>query len=379
MEPVTLQLAAADRMPACGHPWLAAQALAGAVSVPERSDACHLLAADGRSLGCGLLDQRDPQAAWRRFSWADDARFDEDYIAHALQDAIQRRADEPCRRLVSADADYLPGLVIEQYGDLFTLAVTHRAVEPHVPMIVDLLKEMFALQEVVLLNDAPVRDRLGLERYRRTASGQNVKARWVPVDGLDVRIDPLNANKAGVYLDQREQQALVGSLCAGRRVLDGFAHSGAFALQALRAGAEMAVAVDSNEHFAKGIGATAQKNGCALEALHADMDLVLDRCDPGAFDAIILDPPEALAADPVALQRMHRKAFAILDAGGLLATYCRSTDLDTAAFDRMVADAAAASGREGRIFARISQPFDFPVLLNLPESRLLQGLILQVE
>lgn len=379
MNPVSLQLTHTPDSLNDRHPWLPLSAFSGLDLGFERSSACHLIAPDGRSLGSGILDTRDPVAAWKRFSWAEDAEFDEAYMAHAIHEAVARRADESCRRLVSSDADFLPGLVIEQYEDLFTIEARSRAIEAHLSFVVELLKEMFAVREIVLLNDSPVRDSVGLERFRRTVSGNNLKGRWVSVDELEFRIDPLNVDKPGIYLDQREQQALVGSLCEGRRVLDGFAHSGAFAMQAMRSGAELAVAADSNELYAKHIGATAQKNGLEVEALHAEMGLVLERCDPGAFDAIIMDPPSELSADLDSLGQLHRKAFSILDAGGLLATYCRSPQLGAAAFDEIVAEAAAASGREGRIFARISQPFDFPVLLNLPESRYLKGLILQVE
>lgn len=361
------------------HPWIPLSSFSGVDLNCERSDACSLIASDGRALGSGILDTRDPVAAWRRFSWSEDAQFDEAYIANAIHDAVMRRGEESCRRLVSSDADYLPGLVIEQYEDLFTVQFSSRAVEGHSKFVVDLLKEMFAAQEIVLINDMPERESLGLERYRRTVSGNNLKGRWVAIDGVEFRIDLLNANKPVIFLDQREQHTLVGSLCEGRRVLDGFAHSSAFALQAMRSGAELAVAADSNELYAKSIGATAQKNGVEVEALHADIDLVLDRCDPGAFDAIIFDPPADYSANADALTRLHRKAFSILDAGGLLATYCRNPELGAVEFDHIVAEAAAAAGREGRIFARISQPFDFPVLLNLPESRYLKGLILQVE
>jgi len=373
METLTLSEETLHSGRSSAHPWQTV------VTDIESSDSCQLFDASGSFLGSGILDARDPEAVWRRFSWAEGAVFDETYIAQALNDAVGRRAEESCRRLVNGDADYLPGLVIEQYEDILTVAVTSRAVERNLGFITDLLKEMFSVQEIVFLNDAPIREKLGLECYRRTASGNNLKGRWVEIDGLEFRLDLLNATKPGVFIDQREQQALVGSLCEGRRVLDGFSHSGGFALHAMRSGAELAVAADSNELCVKGIGATAQKNGFEVEAIHADMSLVLDRCDPGSFDAIILDPPAVLEGGRSALRELHQKVFSILDAGGLLATYCRDPEMSAAEFDEIISLAAAASGREGRVFARISQPFDFPVLLNLPESRYLKGLILQVE
>lgn len=350
----------------------------------EANDAANataqdLVSVDGTMLGSGILDTRDPLAAWRRFSWAEGVAFDENYIAQTLQESFGRRPDEPCLRLVNSDADYLPGLIVDQYYDLLVVQAENAAIDGQLKFIVEVLKESFKPQEIVLLNDSPSRQNFGLSCYRATASGNNLKGRWIEIDELAYRLDLLNPDKAGYFLDQREQQALVGSLCDGRSVLDGFAHSGGFAMQAIRSGAESAVAVESNELFAKGLGATVQKNGLPIEVLHTTVETVFERCDPGAFDAIILDPPASEQYDIHGLASLHQKAFQILPTGGLLATYCRDTSVGAAEFDQMVSAAAALSGREGRIFARISQPFDFPVLLNLPESRRLKGLILQVE
>jgi 23S rRNA (cytosine1962-C5)-methyltransferase len=162
-------------------------------------------------------------------------------------------------------------------------------------------------------------------------------------------------------------------------VLDGFAHSGAFALQAARNGAEHVVAVDTSEACIKSIGATAQKNDCFIETVQADVAAFLAERHLGELDAIILDPPHEERFDAHAVKDLHVLAFNCLPQGGLLATYCRSTQTTAAVFEAAVAEAAAASGREARIFARTAQPFDFPVLLNMPESRHLKGLILQVE
>lgn len=359
------------------HPWVTADHIEP--STEPAASTQLLVAPDGETLGSGIYDRRDPRAAWRRISWADGVEFDENYVAQSLQEAFNRRPDEPCLRLVSSDADYLPGLVIEQFYDLITIRSETAAVDAHLSFIAEVVKESFKPQEIVLINDAPQRQAFGLDCYRRTLSGNNLKGRWVEIDELAYRLDPLNPSKAGFFLDQREQQALVGSLCEGRSVLDGFAHSGGFAMQAVRSGAELAVAVEADETYAKGLAATIQKNALPVEVLHTRLETVLERSTAGSFDAIILDPPATADYSADSLAALHEQAFQLLPTGGLLATYCRDVHLGAAEFDQLVANAAAKSGREGRIFARISQPFDFPVLLNLPESRRLKGLILQVE
>ena len=364
-----------------GHPWVTFSDLSGDLSVdlPEFASVATLLDASGHALGSGLYDPRDPHAAWRRFSHAEDVAFDAAYIATAIQEALARRSDEHCQRLISSDADYLPGLEVELFEDILTISAKTAAVDAEMEAIVECLKEACEPQEIVFLNDLPERAALGLECTTHTLSGQNLKARWVEVDGLAYRLDWLNPEKPRFFLDQREQHALVGSLCEGRTVLDGYAHSGAFALQAARAGAEHVVAVDSSLPCIKAIGAQAQKNQCFVETVDADVAAFLAERRAGELDAIILDPPKSDTFDVVAVEALHTSAFNCLPEGGLLATYCRSAVTSAAVFETAVAQAATAAGREARIFARTAQPFDFPVLLSFPESRYLKGLILQVE
>lgn len=329
-------------------------------------DSLGLLDANGQFLGCGILDRNDFHAVWRRYTLAEGVPFDESYIATALAEAIERRADESCQRLVSSDADYLPGLVAEFYGDVLWLSLETAAVRAHADLIAELLNEALNPVDIVL-------DR---GEGSQTCSGQGLKGRWVEVDGLFFRIDLLNKQKPRFFLDQREQHALVGSLCEGRVVLDLFSHSGAFAIQAMRAEAKRAVAVDLDENYAKAIGANAQRNDLLVEAVLGDAPDYLRNAEAGTFDAIVLDPPATFFEVGNYALELHQRAFAHLPRGGLLATYCRHSDTR---FESIVAEAAALAGREARIFARTSQPFDFPMLLNFPESQVVRGLILQVE
>jgi 23S rRNA (cytosine1962-C5)-methyltransferase len=211
----------------------------------------------------------------------------------------------------------------------------------------------------------------------RTQSGNNLKGFWIDVDGLQYRIDLLNPAKPVFYLDQREQHALVGSLCHDRRVLDGFAGQGGFALQAAQAGARAVVAVDLSDKAAKTLGANAQKNGFSVQAVEADLLSYLEGAEASAFDAVILDPPEAYSFEN--FEKLLMEVFRVLAQGGLLAVYSRGMEVSQESFERLISRAASAQGREGRIFAKTGQPFDFPSLLSLPESVVLKGLILQVE
>ncbi|MGB0263314.1 MAG: class I SAM-dependent rRNA methyltransferase [Opitutales bacterium] len=362
-----------------GHPWVALADLDCEGTVPPNARAVSLYAADGTPLGSGIYDARDPRAAWRRFSLAEGVDWSMDYIVEALQAAIARRPEEACQRLVSSDADYLPGLIVELYQDVLLVSAETAAVEAHLESILEVLQEGYQPREIVVRSDSAQRSAYGLSTDVRTLSGNRLKGYWIEVDGLQYRIDLLNTSKPCFHLDQREQHALVGSLCAERRVLDCSTSVGGFALQALQQGACGAVALDVDPMAVKAIGANAQKNGLSVDALATDVSAYLGSCEAGRFDAIVLDPPATLAADAAALAALQRQAFAIVPPGGLLATYCRDVELSAQAFESLLAGAAAAAGREARIFARTAQPFDFPMLLCLPQSQALKGLIVQVE
>ena len=362
-----------------GHPWVGLENLDLADGVLPDAVAATLQGDDGHSMGSGVFDRRDQSAAWRRFSWAEGVAFDESYLADAIQEALARRGEASCQRLISADADYLPGLIVEKYDDVLTITAETAAVDAHLDVIAEILKEHFNPREIVFLNDCEVREAFGLERSIRTLSGNNLKGRWIEIDEVAYRLDLMHPQKPRFFLDQREQHALVGSLCDGRVVLDAFSHSGAFALQALKGGAEHVVATDFSDTCVKAIGANAQRNECFVETMDCDAAAFLAERTVGDFDCIVLDPPALEDGDLASLHQLHASAFACLPPGGVLATYCRSSTVTQEAFERMVGAAAAAVGREGRIFARTGQPFDFPTLLNLPESHTLKGLILQVE
>jgi 23S rRNA (cytosine1962-C5)-methyltransferase len=360
----TIETATGDRPK--GHPWVKLPQEVKSLQTVKDGGSVGLADTSGEFLGCGVLDVRGADLLWRRYSRAEGVPFDAAYIAGAISGAIERRGDEACQRLVSSDADYLPGLVVELFGDVVWISLATEGVRAHAGLIADVLKEIVNPVELVVDHgEGP-----------KTVSGRGLKGRWIEVDEILYRVDLLDIQKPRFYLDQREQHPLVGSLCEGRAVLDLFSHSGAFALQALCAGAERAVAVDLEAGFVKAIGANAQRNGLQVEAAVCDASAYLKNSQAGEFDTIVLDPPSACFQEKGRVEAMHRMAFAGLPPGGLLATYCR--DPGSGDFESLVAGAAAEAGREARIFARTSQPFDFPMLLNFPESQGLRGLILQM-
>lgn len=367
-----------------GHPWVYLNELADAPGPEFDGRALNLRDARGRPLGSGVYNGRS-QIAWRRFSRQAGVAFEADYLAGALREALERRGPEACRRLVWSDADFIPGLIVDQFASVLVVQAVTRAVDLRLDTIGDWLAEELEPEEIIFRNDAPVRELEGLDRHVRTRTGKPAASCAVEIDGLAYELDLAHGQKTGFYLDQREQHLLVASLAEGHRVLDAFCNQGSFGLQAARAGAERVVCVDSSGECVAAVRANAARNGLAVEAVEANAFDFVNALEPGAFDLVVLDPP-SFARNRAAVDGALRgykelalRVFQALPSGGVLAAYSCSRHVDAVAFEGAVSAAAADAGREVRLFARTGQPFDHPVRLNFPESEYLKGLVLQVE
>jgi 23S rRNA (cytosine1962-C5)-methyltransferase len=341
----------------------------------EDGKACALSDPEGRALGVGILDRRDPQSIWRRFSWDSEASFNLDYLVETMEAAVGRRPEESCQRLIHSDADYLPGLIVDCYGDILMVRTETAATQLHLEAILEILHEGYQPREIVVRNENPGRAAFGLTPEIRTLSGNPLKGFWIEIDDLQYRLDPTNPEKPLFPLAQREQHSLVGSLCGNRTVLQVLGESGAFALQALRQEAKAATVLQPNPETLKTIRANSQKNNLPLGSSETDLLAFLKQAEAGSYDAIILNLTDQVEY----LESFQAEAFRILPSGGLLASYTQGSGIHSPTFENVVARASAEAGREARIFANTRQPFDFPVLLNCPASSTHCGIILQVE
>jgi 23S rRNA (cytosine1962-C5)-methyltransferase len=204
---------------------------------------------------------------------------------------------------------------------------------------------------------------------------------------LRFQVDLAGGQKTGFYIDQRDNRARVAAYCAGARVLNTFSYTGAFAVQALAAGATSVINVDSSNDALERARANAALNGFASEAVCADAfdDLRARRAAGERFDVVILDPPK-MAHNPSQIEKaaraykdLNRVAMALLPPGGVLATFSCSGVVDVALFQQIVFSAALEAKRDARIVERLTQASDHPVLTSYPESEYLKGLIIRVE
>jgi len=218
MKQIRLKLAARTPRALFGHPW----AFSGEIETPPRiadGDAAELLDARGHSLGSGIWNGKS-KIVWRKFS-SKKREWDENFIAEALAVAVKKRPPAPAaRRLVWSEADALPGLVVDRFGDALVVQALTAGTDKMLPFIAEWLEKNLAPSEIIFRNDAPSRRFEGLENFIGFYKEKPHVPRWFEIDGVRYFLDLANGQKTGFYLDQREQHANVARFARGKRVLD---------------------------------------------------------------------------------------------------------------------------------------------------------------
>jgi 23S rRNA (cytosine1962-C5)-methyltransferase len=371
-----------------GHPWVFGNELEAAPDPARDGDTVELRDRTGRFLGTGIQNSRS-QIVWRRLA-RERVTLDPATLRSLLARALARRVPGANRRLVWSEADDLPGVVADQFGDTIVLQIQTLAMDRFAQTIADLLAELSGAAEVILRNDASIRRLEGLPLSVSTRSGQAWAPRWHSIEGFDYWLDLQSGQKTGFYLDQREQHARVARHAAGKRVLDAFCNQGSFALHAARAGATEVLGLDSASEAIAQARQNAERNGVAAACTFAEAN-VFDwfneaaRATDKAWDVIVLDPPpfakskSALEGALRGYKELNLRAMKALAPGGLLATYTCSHHMQDAELRGVLAEAAADARRKVHVLEHAHQPPDHPVLVTMPESEYLRGYLLRVE
>jgi len=288
-------------------------------------------------------------------------------------------------RLVHGEGDQLPGLVIDRYGDYFTLQTLDQGMERAKAGIVSCLGELFAPRGIVERNDVAVRKREALPLESRVVAGEVPEMVAVEMNGLKLHADLLRGQKTGIFLDQRENYVAAAKYARGR-ALDCFTSTGGFALH-MAARCESVEAVDSSETALRVARVNAEANAIAnVELREADVfDLLAGHAAARRqFDIVVLDPPafaksrQNLEAAVRGYKEINRRALELLSSGGILVTCSCSHHLSEAALLEIVASASLDTRRKLRVVERRMQSQDHPVLLTVPETLYLKCLILEV-
>lgn len=367
-----------------GHDWVYSSEILKTFGSPE--DGSVVSIKDGRDqlLGVGIYNSKS-QIVVRRFSRRRQD-LDEDFFRRRLAQALEYRTKAGCRqdlvRLVWSESDGLPGVIVDRYDSVLVLQTLTQAMDLSKEVIAKILVELTGVSCVIERNDAPVRTAEGLPLHSGVLLG-NPPEQPIEVGAAGVKflVNPLAGHKTGLYLDQLESYALVAPLAKGRRVLDCFSNQGGFALACAKAGATSVVAVESGTESIAKLRENALRNDVRIEAKHADVFDVLNR--GGEFDLIILDPPsftktrskvsEALRG----YRDLHARAARLLAKGGLLVSFSCSHHVAIHEFEEAIAEGLQDAKRNMRLLRRIGQPQDHPVVMGIPETEYLKGLVLE--
>ncbi|MBY0339317.1 MAG: class I SAM-dependent rRNA methyltransferase [Acetobacteraceae bacterium] len=388
--PLLRLLPGRDRRLKAGHPWafsneivMTAEAKAlppGSVVRIEGDDGVKhgLFHFNPHSLIAGRLLDRDPAAT------VDDA-----WYARRLASALrlrERLGTAAFCRLVHAEADGLPGLVVDRYGDALALQANTAGMEAATPALVAGLRDLLSPRVIVARNDAAVRTLEGLREGVAILHGDDPHA-TVEENGLTFRVDLAGGQKTGWFHDQRENRRRVAALAAGATVLDAFCHTGGFGLAAAGAGATAVTLLDRSQPALDLALASAQANGLAsVTALRADALDAMDRmvAERRRFGVVVADPPafaKARKDQPAALRayaRLARTAATLVEPGGILLLASCSHHVAPGEFADAVAHGIWRARREARLLFQGGAGPDHPVHPMLPESAYLKAMLFEL-
>lgn len=380
------------------HPWIFSGAIARVQDAAD-GDTVDVLDGEGRWLARGYYNSRS-QIAVRLWSWKEDEPIDRAFLrgrlerAIAARDSLIDREKTNAYRLVNAESDRLPGLVVDRYGEHLVLQSLALGVEQKKREIVELLAELLDPRGIYERSDADVREKEGLP------PSVGVLHRATPPDRLEIvengrrfLVDCKTGHKTGFYIDQRENRQRVAELLALapaqrslREMLNVFAYTGAFGVYGCSADSRIHVVhVDASADALELARENMRLNGFEANGEYSEGDAfqVLRRYRDQArtFDVIVLDPPKfvyaqsQLQAGCRGYKDINLLAIKLLRPGGLLVTFSCSGLVSAELFRQVVFGAAMDAGRDLILLTRLTQAPDHPVLLSFPESEYLKGLV----
>ena len=371
------------------HPWIFSGAVARVEGEPASGDSVEVWSSAGEFLAVAAYSPHS-QIRARVWDWHNrviDGDFFRERIARALNQRAGLLAESAANalRFVHGESDGLPGIVADGYGDTVVLQLTSAGAERWREEIADALQQATGAVRVWERSDADVRELEGLAPrcgpLRGTPPPQTIVVREY---GLEFQVGLESGHKTGFYLDQRDNRRALRAIAAGCDVLDCFAYTGGFTINALAAGACAVTAVESSGAALELARANAELNGLpAAEWIEGDVFQRLRqfRDQSRKFDLIVLDPPKfaPTAAHAERASRAYKDinllAFKLLKPGGALMTFSCSGGVSADLFHKIVAGAALDAGIGARIEGWLHAAPDHPVALNFPEGEYLKGLL----
>jgi 23S rRNA (cytosine1962-C5)-methyltransferase len=376
-----------------GHPWIYSNEVQmdqTAKAIPPGS-AVRLVDAGGATLGVTTFNPHTLIAA-RLLSRDPAAVIDRDWLAGRIRSALDLRNrlfDRPFYRLVHAEADGLPGLIVDRYGDVVTVQANSVFIDTRMPDILAVLDEVVAPSAVILRNDSTQRALEGLAEETGLAKGTVDGPVRLEENGAVFFADLVSGQKTGWFYDQRDNRAFVAKLAGGASVIDFFSYNGGFAVQCAKAGAASVIAVDRSQLALDNGARAAEANGVAerCEFRRADAFHEMERmiAEGQRFEVVIADPPafvkskKDIAVGCRAYRKMTKLAAGITAPGGILLCASCSHNVDPAMFAEQVARGLNDAGRDARIIRQAGAGSDHPVHPHLPESAYLKAIVMRLD
>jgi 23S rRNA (cytosine1962-C5)-methyltransferase len=383
MTPTVVISARGEQRLRSGHPWIYRADVADAHSAA--GDIVAVRGPRGRTLGQALYSDRS-QIAIRMLAYGEHAA-DEALLRRRIEQAIAFRQalqiDATAYRLVHGEADLLPSLIVDRYGDYLVVQALSQGTDRLLPTFVAILNDVAHPRGILARNDPRARVLEGLEQRVEVLSGDVPESVTVSESGIEYDVDLRRGQKTGLFLDQRENREAAAQYARGR-LLDCFSYNGGFALKLARHCRET-IAIDISEDAVARVRANAARNGLTVDARVGNVfDELrgLERLGE-RFDTIVLDPPAfaktkaAVAKAASGYKEINLRALKLLNPGGTLVTCSCSYNVSEAAFAEIVYGAAVDAQVHVTVVEKRMQGRDHPVLLGVPETYYLKCFILR--
>ncbi len=374
------------------HPWVFSGAIAGISGSPRAGETCLVVDSRGTPLAVAAYSPAS-QITARIWSSDPDEPYDGKFSRRRIPAPAQLRetlgfADIPGgARLIYSESDGLPGVIADRYGNFVALQILSAGAEFFRQEIAECILELPGIAGVYERSDVSVRKHEKLPERCGLAAGEALPPELIIQEGTRrFAVDPIHGQKTGFYFDLRDARDLVTKLSAGRRVLNGFCYTGGFAVAALQGGATAVVNIDSSRPALAQARKNLELNNLDLsraEWIAADGFEELNRQVKAGekFDLVILDPPKLIDAKSHvisgcrAYSHLARRGFELLNPGGLLLNLSCSGLMTPELLQKITADAACQCGVEAQLVGEVRQSADHPVLLSVPETFYLKGLL----
>ena len=376
------------------HPWIFSGAIQSLEGQPASGETIAVHDSNGQFLAWAAFSPTS-QIRARIWSWDESQKIDKAFLQDRIQQAVMLRktwvdqSRTAAFRLVHAESDGLPGLIVDRYGETLVMQILSAGIESWRDKIVEILSDLLDIQCIYERSDVAVRELEGLPERTGVLFGSLLEQPMtIKENELQFKVDLVGGQKTGFYLDQRENRQLSRMLAGGKSILNCFSFTGGFTVYGLAGGAEDLLSIDSSEEALELAKENVVLNqlpldGCRWIVGDVFEELRLLRDQGQQFDMVILDPPKfaptASQAQKAArgYKDINLYGFKLLKPGGILMTFSCSGGIDMNFFQKIVADAALDAEVEARIIYRLSQAPDHPTHLAFPEGTYLKGLVVE--